>query len=62
MQKNTGLKTSGNVAAAQVFGKYVAEKAKGKGIQKVVFDRAGFLYHGKIKAFADAAREGGLSF
>ena len=61
-QKKSGLKKGGNVAAAVSFGKFVAEKAKEKGIQKVVFDRAGFLYHGRIKAFADAAREQGLSF
>ena len=61
-QKEASLKTYGNVEAARVFGKFVAEKAKEKGISKVVFDRGGFLYHGRIKAFADAAREGGLSF
>ena len=56
------LKTSGNVEAATQFGKYFAEKAKTKGISKVVFDRGGFLYHGRVKAFAEAAREGGLVF
>ena len=61
-QKISGLKTGGNVAAAVLFGKFVAVKAKEKGISKVVFDRGGFLYHGRIKAFADAAREQGLSF
>ena len=61
-KKNAKLKTYGNVTAAAHFGKYVAEKAKEKGISKVVFDRAGFLYHGRIKAFAAAAREGGLLF
>jgi len=61
-QKSSGLKTSGNVKAAAQFGKFVAQKAKEKGISKVVFDRAGFLYHGRIKAFADAAREQGLLF
>ena len=61
-QKESGLKKGGNVAAAVHFGKFVAVKAKEKGISKVVFDRAGFLYHGRIKAFADAAREQGLSF
>ncbi|HTL71439.1 MAG TPA: 50S ribosomal protein L18 [Candidatus Eisenbacteria bacterium] len=61
-QKDSGLKVGGNVKAAVSFGKYVASKAKEKGINKVVFDRGGFLYHGRIKAFADAAREQGLSF
>lgn len=61
-KKTAGVKSSGNVKAAVQFGKYVAEKAKAKGIQKVVFDRGGFLYHGRVKAFADAAREAGLSF
>lgn len=56
------LKTGGNVAAAKEIGKKVAEEAAGKGIKKVVFDRGGFLYHGRIKALADAAREAGLEF
>ena len=56
------LKTGGNVAAAKEIGKAVAEKAVAKGIKQVVFDRGGFLYHGRIKALADAAREGGLEF
>jgi len=56
------LKTGGNVAAAKEIGKTIAEKAKEKGIKKVVFDRGGFLYHGRIKALADAAREAGLEF
>jgi large subunit ribosomal protein L18 len=55
-------KTGGNVAAAKEIGKAVAEKAISKGIKKVVFDRGGFLYHGRIKALADAAREAGLEF
>ena len=61
-QKAFKTKRGANVAAAVNFGKFVAKKAKEKGIQKVVFDRGGYLYHGKIKAFADAAREEGLSF
>jgi large subunit ribosomal protein L18 len=61
-KKISGLKSSGNVKASVMFGKFVAERAKAKGIQKVVFDRGGYLYHGRIKAFADAAREQGLSF
>jgi large subunit ribosomal protein L18 len=56
------LKTGGNVAAAREIGKAVAEKAAGKGIKKVVFDRGGYLYHGRVKALADAAREAGLEF
>ncbi len=55
-------KTGGNVAAAKEVGKLVAQRAKEKGITKVVFDRGGYLYHGRIKALADAAREAGLQF
>ena len=55
-------KTGGNLAAAKEIGKAIAEKAKAKGISKVVFDRGGYLYHGRVKALADAAREGGLQF
>ena len=52
----------GNVAAAQLIGKRLAEKAKAAGVEKVAFDRAGFAYHGRVKALADAAREAGLQF
>jgi large subunit ribosomal protein L18 len=52
----------GNVAGAKAVGKLVAERAKDKGIQAVVFDRGGYLYHGRVKALADAAREAGLQF
>ncbi len=52
----------GNVAAAKAIGKLVAERAREKGIQKVVFDRGGYIYHGRVKALADAAREAGLEF
>ncbi|MGP8243603.1 MAG: 50S ribosomal protein L18 [Bryobacteraceae bacterium] len=52
----------GNVASAKAIGKLVAERAKQKGITKVVFDRGGYPYHGRIKALADAAREAGLEF
>ena len=58
-----GAKTNGgNVAAAKAIGKLVAERAKEKGIKKVVFDRGGYLYHGRVKALADAARAAGLEF
>ncbi len=52
----------GNVSAASLVGKRIAEKAKAAGIERVAFDRAGFAYHGRIKALADAAREAGLQF
>src|SRR5207249_192823 len=52
----------GNVAAAKTVGKNIAERAKAKGITKVVFDRGGYIYHGRVKALADAAREAGLQF
>ena len=56
------VKSTGNIEAAQVVGKLVAERAKDAGIKEVAFDRAGFKYHGRVKALADAAREGGLQF
>jgi large subunit ribosomal protein L18 len=52
----------GNVAAATLIGKRIAEKAKAAGIESVAFDRSGFRYHGRVKALADAAREAGLKF
>ena len=55
-------KTGGNLASAKEIGKLVAQRAQEKGIKKVVFDRGGYLYHGRIKALADAAREAGLEF
>lgn len=57
-----GAPNGGNVAGASAIGKLVAERAKEKGISAVVFDRGGFLYHGRVKALADAARESGLKF
>ena len=57
-----GKKTGGNLAAAKEIGKRVAERAKENGINKVVFDRSGYIYHGRVKALADAAREAGLEF
>jgi large subunit ribosomal protein L18 len=61
-EKNTSVSSGGNLAGAKEVGKLIAERAKTKGISKVVFDRGGFLYHGRIKALADAAREAGLEF
>ncbi|MBK7541725.1 MAG: 50S ribosomal protein L18 [Candidatus Competibacteraceae bacterium] len=57
-----GLKSTGDIAAAKVVGKAIAEKAKAIGIAQVAFDRSGFMYHGRVKALADAARENGLEF
>jgi large subunit ribosomal protein L18 len=56
------LKTGANIEAAKAVGKRLAERAAAKGIKEVVFDRGGYLYHGRVKALADAARESGLSF
>jgi large subunit ribosomal protein L18 len=56
------LKGGGNVAAAKVVGKEIAQRAKAAGLAKVVFDRGGYKYHGRVKALADAAREAGLQF
>jgi large subunit ribosomal protein L18 len=61
-EKNSAIKSGGNVAGAKEIGRLVAERAKEKGIKKVVFDRGGYLYHGRVKALADAAREAGLEF
>jgi large subunit ribosomal protein L18 len=56
------LKSTGNIEAAKAVGRAIAERAKAKGISKVAFDRSGFMYHGRVKALAEAAREAGLEF
>jgi large subunit ribosomal protein L18 len=56
------LKGGGNIAAAKVIGKAIADRAKAAGVTKIVFDRGGYKYHGRVKALADAAREAGLQF
>ena len=56
------VKQGGNIAAAKAVGKLVAQRAKEKGIEAVLFDRGGYLYHGRVKALAEAAREAGLKF
>ena len=61
-EKSAKAKNGGNVAGAKEIGKLVAERAKEKGVKSVVFDRGGYLYHGRVKALADAAREAGLQF
>jgi large subunit ribosomal protein L18 len=60
--KKSASKTGGNLAAAREVGKAIAQRAQEKGIKKVVFDRGGYLYHGRIKALAESAREAGLEF
>ena len=60
--KKEARTSGGNLASAKTVGKAVAERAKAKGITKVVFDRGGYIYHGRVKALADAAREAGLQF
>ena len=63
MRKSLGAAgKGGNVAAAEAIGKRIAERAKAAGVEKVAFDRAGFAYHGRVKALAEAAREAGLQF
>jgi len=61
-EKDAASGGTGNASAAGEVGKRLAERAKGKGVSKVVFDRNGFRYHGRVKSLADAAREGGLDF
>lgn len=60
--KECDLKNGGNKAAAEWVGRTIAERAKKAGVEQVVFDRSGLLYHGRVKALADAARAGGLQF
>ena len=64
MDKETkkNLKGGGNIASAKAVGKSIAERAKAVGVSKIVFDRGGYKYHGRVKALADAAREAGLQF
>jgi large subunit ribosomal protein L18 len=62
LEKQGRAKTGATVASAQEVGKRIAERAKAAGVTSVVFDRGGFLFHGRVKALADAAREGGLEF
>jgi large subunit ribosomal protein L18 len=62
VEKEAGVKTGGNVAAARVIGRLIAERAKEHGITSVVFDRGGYIYHGRVKTLAEAAREAGLQF
>ena len=60
--KKSSKKTGGNVASTKAIGKLIADRAKAKGVNNVVFDRGGYIYHGRVKALADAAREAGLKF
>ena len=62
VEKDLRGTSGGNVAAAAKIGSLIAQRAKAKGVERVAFDRSGFKYHGRVKALADAAREGGLEF
>ena len=62
VEKSAGANPGGNIAAAQTIGRLIAERAKEKGITSVVFDRGGYIYHGRVKSLAEAAREAGLQF
>lgn len=62
VEKELRGESGGNIKAAQSVGKLIAQRAIAKGIEKVVFDRGGYLYHGRVKSLADAAREAGLKF
>ena len=61
-EKKAAVGSGGNLSGAKAVGKWIAERAQAKGVKKVVFDRGGYLYHGRIKALADAARQAGLEF
>jgi len=62
IEKEPALKSGGNIDGAKAIGKLIAERAQAAGFKQVVFDRGGYLYHGRVKALADAAREAGLEF
>jgi large subunit ribosomal protein L18 len=62
IEKDLRSKTGGNIEAAKTIGRTIADRARSKGIETVVFDRGGYLYHGRVKSLADAAREAGLKF
>lgn len=62
VEKASGVKSGGNVEAAKTIGRLIAERAREKGIVNVVFDRGGYVYHGRVKSLAEAAREAGLQF
>jgi large subunit ribosomal protein L18 len=62
IEKSAGVGKGGNIDAAKAIGKLIAERAKEKGINSVVFDRGGYIYHGRVKSLAEAAREAGLQF
>jgi large subunit ribosomal protein L18 len=62
VEKASAVGNGGNIDAAKTIGRLIAERAKDKGVNKVVFDRGGYLYHGRVRALAEAAREAGLQF
>jgi len=62
VEKSSGVGNGGNVDAAKAVGRLIAERAKDKGVSRVVFDRGGYIYHGRVRALAEAAREAGLQF
>jgi large subunit ribosomal protein L18 len=62
VEKTAGVNDGGNIEAAKTIGRLIAERAKGKGITGVIFDRGGYIYHGRVKSLAEAAREAGLQF